>query len=101
MMSTPKPLEITSTDQTKPETNNNFIRLYSHHLCAYSEKARLTLGAKGVPYHRVDVDLKPTNKTKWHIDTNGGTLPMLELTDGTIIFESRVIMEYLEDAYPH
>ena len=81
--------------------NPKYLRMYGHHLCPYTEKARLSLGAKGVPYQKVEIDLEPSNKTKWHLDINGGQAPILELTDGTILIESKVIMEYAEDAYPH
>ena len=31
------------------------------------------------------------NKAQWHLDANGGFLPLLENTDGHIIYESAVI----------
>lgn len=41
-----------------------------------------------------------TKKTQWHIAINGGLVPILELPNGAIINESKIIMEYLEEAYP-
>ena len=41
-----------------------------------------------------------SNKTQWHLAINGGFVPVLELPDGTILHESKIIMEYIEEAYP-
>jgi len=91
-------LTVKDQDQPKPAINTEIPRLYGHLLCAFATKVRLTLAAKGVKYERYEVDL--SKKTQWHIDINGGKVPILELTDGTTICESKVIMDYLEDAYP-
>ena len=39
-------------------------------------------------------------KTPWHLAINGGLVPVLELPDGTIIHESKIIMDFIEEAYP-
>ena len=91
-------LYITSSDQEKPATNKNYVRLYGHHLCPFVEKARLALSAKAIPYQNVEVDL--SKKTPWHAAINGGLVPVIELPDGTIIHESKVVMEFVEEAYP-
>ena len=46
----------------------------------------------------MEVDLG--KKTKWHIDINGGLVPIFELPDGTTLLESKVLMEYADEAYP-
>ena len=89
---------ITSADTEKPAPNKKYLRLYHHHLCQSSEKARLALAAKAIPYESYELDL--TKKTKWHIAINEGKVPVLELLDGTIINDSKIIMEFLEEAYP-
>ncbi|CDW81451.1 glutathione s-transferase [Stylonychia lemnae] len=89
---------VTSGDQPKPATNPNYLRLYGHHLCPFVEKARLALAARNVVYQNCEIDL--SNKTEWHVAINGGFVPVLEFPDGTIIHESKVIMEYAEEAYP-
>jgi glutathione S-transferase len=58
----------------------------------------MALAAKGVTYQRCEVDLG--KKTKWHLDINGGFVPVWETPEGDIITESKVIMELIEDAYP-
>lgn len=40
-----------------------------------------------------------TDKAQWLMDVNKGFVPVLELQDGTMIIESRVIMELAEDMH--
>lgn len=91
-------LYVAEADQEKPALNKNYPRMYGHTLCPFVEKARMALAAHNVQYQRVEVDLG--KKTKWHIDINGGLVPIYELPDGTIILESKIIMEYAEEAFP-
>jgi glutathione S-transferase len=37
------------------------------------------------------------NKAKWHMDLNGGTIPILEMPSGEIIVESKVIMDFAHE----
>ena len=90
-------LYLTADITDKPETNKNHLRLYGHHLCPFVEKARLALAARGVQYQNVELDLN--NKRPWHVAANGGTVPLIETTDGTIIIESKIVMEYAQEAY--
>ena len=91
-------LYLTADIQEKPVTNKNFLRLYGHHLCPFVEKARLALAAKGIQYQNAEIDISV--KRPWHVAANGGVVPLIETTDGEIIIESKVIMEYAEEAYP-
>jgi len=43
----------------------------------------------------VSVDLE--HKAKWHVDLNGGLIPVLEFPDGTLIYESNVIIDYAHE----
>ncbi|CDW90699.1 UNKNOWN [Stylonychia lemnae] len=38
-----------------------------------------------------------SNKAQWHLDADGGYIPLMELQDGTMIHESRVLMELAND----
>jgi len=69
--------------------------LVSHKLCPYVQRAAIALAEKGVAFERRDVDL--ASKPDWfkRISPLGKT-PVL-LVDGTAIFESAVILEYLEE----
>jgi len=71
------------------------LRLISHKLCPYVQRAVIALTEKGVPFERRDVDL--ANKPDWFLRTSPlGKTPML-LVGHTAIFESAVILEYIED----
>jgi len=91
------------------------LKLISHKLCPYVQRAVIALTEKGVPFERIDVDLankpewfkaiSPLGKTpvlvvhvpeKWAPVFREGHAPT-EMIDGTAIFESAVILEYLED----
>jgi len=37
------------------------------------------------------------NKAKWHLEVNGGYVPVLEMPCGTLLNESRVLMELAND----
>ncbi len=36
-------------------------------------------------------------KAKWHLNINGGLIPLLEMPNGEIINESNILMEFAED----
>ncbi|CDW89121.1 glutathione transferase omega-1 [Stylonychia lemnae] len=89
------PMRYASGETPKPPTNPNFPRLYSHNLCLFSERARLSWAAKGIKFQHCEVDLQ--NKAKWHVDVNGGTLPFVELPSGQFLLESRIIQDFAND----
>lgn len=73
--------------------------LVSHHLCPYVQRAAISLVEKGVPFERVDIDL--ANKPDWFKAISPlGKVPLLRAQHRgkeTIIFESAVILEFLEE----
>jgi glutathione S-transferase len=72
--------------------------LISHVLCPYVQRAVIALTEKRVPFERIDVDL--ANKSQWFSAISPlGKAPVLKV-DGTAIFESAVILEYLEETQP-
>ncbi|MGA7938563.1 MAG: glutathione S-transferase family protein [Bradyrhizobium sp.] len=74
------------------------LRLISHKLCPYVQRAVIALTEKGVAFERVDVDL--ANKPDWFLKVSPlGRTPVLQVRD-TAIFESAVILEYLEETEP-
>jgi len=74
------------------------LTLVSHHLCPYVQRALIALGEKGVAFERVYVDL--ANKPAWFTALSPlGKTPVLKV-GSTPIFESAVILEYLEDTQP-
>jgi glutathione S-transferase len=75
------------------------LTLISHALCPYVQRIAIALAEKGVPFERRDVDL--ANKPDWFLRVSPlGKTPVL-LVGETAIFESAVILEYLEDTQPN
>jgi glutathione S-transferase len=75
------------------------LTLVSHPLCPYVQRAAISLAEKAVPFDRVNVDL--ADKPAWFLDLSPlGKTPVLKVDDRAI-FESAVILEYLEETGPH
>ncbi|MCM5678673.1 glutathione S-transferase family protein [Schlegelella sp. S2-27] len=71
------------------------LELVSHHLCPYVQRAAIALAEKGVPFKRTTIDLD--DKPGWFTEISPlGKVPLLRV-DGEVIFESAVILEYLEE----
>ena len=74
------------------------LRLISHRLCPYVQRAVIALTEKGVLFERIDVDL--ANKPDWFLAISPlGKTPVLQVGEAAI-FESAVILEYLEETQP-
>jgi glutathione S-transferase len=74
------------------------LTLVSHHLCPYVQRAVIALREKEVPFARVDVDLAA--KPAWFTALSPlGKTPVLKAGE-VPIFESAVILEYLEETQP-
>ena len=75
------------------------LTLVSHDLCPYVQRAAISMTEKGVPFERIYIDL--ANKPDWFKRISPlGKVPLLLVGD-KIIFESNVILEYLEDQFGH
>src|SRR6266576_319478 len=71
------------------------LRLISHKLCPYVQRAVIALTEKSVAFERIDIDL--ANKPDWFVAISPlGKTPVLQVGN-TAIFESAVILEYLEE----
>jgi glutathione S-transferase len=71
------------------------LTLISHELCPYVQRAVIALTEKGVAFDTVYVDL--ANKPDWFKALSPlGKVPLLRVGD-EVIFESAVILEYLEE----
>jgi len=71
------------------------LKLISHKLCPYVQRAVIALTEKGVPFERIDIDL--SSKPDWFLKVSPlGKTPVLLVGDHAI-FESAVILEYLEE----
>jgi glutathione S-transferase len=78
------------------------IELYHNDMSTCAKKVRLVLAEKNLEWtsHHMDLRAGDTRTPEYISKFNPlGVVPTL-VDDGTIIYESSVIMEYLEDAYP-
>ncbi|XP_069836248.1 glutathione S-transferase omega-1-like [Dendropsophus ebraccatus] len=75
------------------------VRLYSMRFCPYVERALLVLVAKGIKHEVININL--LSKPDWYFEKNPlGLVPCIETSDGKIIFDSTIICDYLDEAYP-
>ncbi|NTF43608.1 glutathione S-transferase family protein [Rhizobium rhizogenes] len=79
------------------------LTLVSHYLCPYVQRAAITLAEKAVPFEIRYVDLAA--KPDWFLAISPlGKVPLLIVQQGggseTVLFESAVICEYLEETQP-
>ncbi|CAM4584310.1 unnamed protein product [Lepidochelys olivacea] len=75
------------------------IRVYSMRFCPFAQRTRLVLKAKDVKHETININLK--NKPDWLFEKNPfGLVPILETSKGQLIYESPIICEYLDEAYP-
>ncbi|MEH6405158.1 MAG: glutathione S-transferase family protein [Sneathiella sp.] len=69
--------------------------LISHHLCPFVQRAVIVLLEKDIEHERTYIDL--ANKPDWFKSVSPlGKVPLLK-TGGTVLFESQVIAEYLDE----
>src|SRR5437899_5292906 len=74
------------------------LKLISHKLCPYVQRAVIALTEKRVAFERIDIGLG--NKPDWFLAISPlGKTPGLQVGD-VPIFESAVILEYLEETQP-
>jgi glutathione S-transferase len=75
------------------------LKLISHKLCPYVQRAVIALNEKGVAFERVDIDL--ASKPDWFLKISPlGKVPVLTVTSDSgevALFESNVICEYIEE----
>jgi glutathione S-transferase len=75
------------------------LKLISHKLCPYVQRAVIALSEKGVAFERIDIDL--ADKPDWFLKISPlGKVPVLLVGDEAgeaALFESNVICEYIED----
>lgn len=75
------------------------LLLVSHALCPYVQRTAIALDEKRVPFRRIDIDLSA--KPDWFARLSPlGKTPVLKVGEDAI-FESAVILEYLEETQPN
>ncbi|KAE8743804.1 Glutathione-S-transferase omega 1-like [Frankliniella occidentalis] len=84
-----------SVGSTAPPLTKGKLRLYSMRFCPYAQRVHLVLDAKKIPYDVVNVNLSA--KPEWLFDKHPlGKVPAIEFEDGTVLYESLVLCEYLD-----
>lgn len=71
------------------------LKLVSHPLCPYVQRAAIVASEKNIPLERVTIDL--ADRPDWFVRLSpNGKVPLLLVGD-TVLFESAVIAEYLDE----
>ena len=82
-----------------PANKRSTMTLYSGPKCPYSHRVRIVLAEKGVTADIINIDIN--NKPEELLAVNPyGTVPTLIDRD-LILFDSKIIMEYLDERFPH
>jgi glutathione S-transferase len=77
--------------EQRPPCVEEGVRLYNNPLCPYSERGRLSLAARDVKFQTANLNL---NHKPPYIVEAGGSVPILEKSDGTLIPGSDEIIKY-------
>ncbi|WP_051326616.1 glutathione S-transferase family protein [Aliagarivorans taiwanensis] len=75
------------------------LKVVSFTICPFVQRITALLEAKGLDYEVEYINL--SEKPQWFLDVSpNGQVPLLITEQGTALFESDAIAEYLEEAYP-
>ena len=73
-------------------------KLVSFEICPFVQRSLILLLEKKIDYDITYIDLR--NKPDWFLEISPfGKVPVLQIGE-EVIFESNVILEYLDEAYP-
>jgi stringent starvation protein A len=87
------------TDRGSSREQTPVMTLYSDPLCPYCHRVRMVLAEKGITVEMVDVDSNDLPDELMDFNPYG-TVPTLVDRD-LRLYESRIIMEYLDERFPH
>ena len=78
------------------------MKIYDSQTAPNPRRVRIFLAEKGVdvPYEQVDITTAANRQPEFRAKNPLGTLPVLELDDGTHIAESVAICRYFEETHP-
>uniref|UniRef100_A0A8D8UH50 Pyrimidodiazepine synthase n=1 Tax=Cacopsylla melanoneura TaxID=428564 RepID=A0A8D8UH50_9HEMI len=90
------PAHLSKGSQDPPPQEGK-LRVYSMRFCPYAQRVHLILLAKQVPHDPVFINL--TEKPEWYVSSvPTAKVPALK-TEGSILYESLVISDYLDEKY--
>ncbi|MGY8525896.1 glutathione S-transferase N-terminal domain-containing protein [Paracidovorax citrulli] len=75
------------------------MKLYASHTSPYARKVRVVMAEKKIDYQLVEIDVWSPETTIGQFNPLG-KVPCLVMEDGGAIFDSRVIVEYLDTLTP-
>lgn len=78
------------------------IEFFTMDMCPYAQRTWIVLEEKGIPYTRTLVDLRNESSKKWYAENVNplGKVPSVrDASDGTVVYESEVVNEYLEQRF--
>ncbi|SDC47951.1 MULTISPECIES: glutathione S-transferase N-terminal domain-containing protein [unclassified Candidatus Frackibacter] len=75
------------------------IKLYQFETCPFCIKVRKKLDELNLNYETVEVSRDRAKRTKIKELSGQIKVPVLEDSDGTVVYDSSRIVEYLEDNY--
>ena len=92
------PCLVQQTDVQQAHSAENDLKLYSGWFCPFVQRVWIALEEKGIPYQYIEVN--PYHKPQSLLDLNPrGLVPTLQY-QGKPLYESTVLCEFLEEAYP-
>ncbi|WP_461538240.1 glutathione S-transferase family protein [Spongorhabdus nitratireducens] len=75
------------------------LKVISFKICPFVQRITAILEAKQIPYEVEYISL--SDKPQWFLDISpNGQVPVLVTENGTALFESDAIAEYLDEVYP-
>ena len=74
------------------------VELFSYEACPYAQRTRMMLLEKGIDFTLTEVDLYD-RPDWWNELSPHGKVPLIR-HNGDIVYESRIINEYLEEVFP-
>jgi len=75
------------------------MKVISFKICPFVQRVTALLEAKGITYDIEFISL--SDKPDWFLEISpNGQVPVLVTDDGTALFESDAIVEYIEEAHP-
>ena len=78
---------------------DRMIKLYQFETCPFCIKVRKKLDELNLNYETVEVSRDRAKRTKIKELSGQIKVPVLEDSDGTVVYDSSRIVEYLEDNY--